>query len=63
MDHEAKNEKQVLCKGCGKAFSMFLHGMAEHNAKVVCPECKKVYDRSEAAQLPSPPRKTRKSGN
>jgi DNA-directed RNA polymerase subunit RPC12/RpoP len=51
MDRQADNEKQVLCNGCGKAFTAFLSEMAEHNAKVVCPHCSKVYSRDEAAAL------------
>ena len=37
----------VVCKNCGQAFSAFLRDMAEHNAKVSCPNCGKVYDRDE----------------
>lgn len=37
----------VVCKNCGQAFSAFLRDMAEHNAKVACPNCGKVYDRDE----------------
>jgi hypothetical protein len=31
----------VLCHHCGQAFSAFLHQMADKNAKVVCPNCRK----------------------
>jgi DNA-directed RNA polymerase subunit RPC12/RpoP len=34
----------LLCKHCGQAFSAFLHEMADHNAKVVCPSCGKRHD-------------------
>ncbi len=30
---------EALCNMCGKTFSVFLHQMADQNAKVVCPEC------------------------
>ncbi len=30
---------EALCNLCGKAFSVFLHQMADQNAKVVCPDC------------------------
>jgi hypothetical protein len=33
-----------LCNSCGKTFSAFLHGMADQNAKVVCPDCREVPD-------------------
>jgi len=49
MDHQADNDRQVLCQGCGKAFTAFLTGIAEHNAKVVCPHCGKVHVADEAA--------------
>ena len=29
----------VACKNCGQAFSAFLRDMAEHSAKVACPNC------------------------
>jgi hypothetical protein len=31
---------ELLCNHCGKTFSAFLHGMADRNAKVVCPNCR-----------------------
>jgi DNA-directed RNA polymerase subunit RPC12/RpoP len=31
----------LLCEHCGQTFSVFLHEMAEQNAKVVCPHCGK----------------------
>jgi DNA-directed RNA polymerase subunit RPC12/RpoP len=31
---------EALCNRCGKSFSMFLHEMADQNAKVVCPDCR-----------------------
>jgi hydrogenase maturation factor HypF (carbamoyltransferase family) len=35
----------LLCDGCGQAFSAFLNEMAEHNAKVTaCPKCGKHHD-------------------
>ncbi len=33
-----------LCNSCGKTFSAFLHEMADQNAKVVCPDCRKSPD-------------------
>ncbi|HEY6303516.1 MAG TPA: hypothetical protein VIX14_10655 [Terriglobales bacterium] len=33
-----------LCNYCGKTFSAFLHEMADQNAKVVCPDCRKSPD-------------------
>jgi DNA-directed RNA polymerase subunit RPC12/RpoP len=33
-----------LCNRCGKAFSVFLHQMADQNEKVVCPECRETVD-------------------
>ncbi len=42
---------ELTCEGCGQTFVAFLKGMAEHNAKVVCPKCRKVYDRARAMQL------------
>ncbi len=32
----------ALCQHCGQAFSVFLHEMADKNAKVVCPNCRGV---------------------
>jgi Zn finger protein HypA/HybF involved in hydrogenase expression len=33
-----------LCRDCGQAFSLFLHEMADHNAKVAaCPRCGKPH--------------------
>jgi len=34
----------LLCKHCGQTFSAFLHEMADHNAKVVCPNCGKSHE-------------------
>ena len=34
----------LLCAGCGQTFSAFLHEMADHNAKVVCPSCGRRHD-------------------
>ena len=34
----------LLCAHCGQTFSAFLHEMADHNAKVVCPNCGKAHD-------------------
>ena len=47
---KSKMAKQqiVICKCCGGAFSVFLHEMAEHNNKVVCPTCGAVQDFNEA---------------
>jgi ribosomal protein S27AE len=34
-----------LCGQCGQAFSVFLHEMAKHNAKVTaCPKCGKNHE-------------------
>jgi DNA-directed RNA polymerase subunit RPC12/RpoP len=30
----------AICEKCGKTFETFLEQMAEHNQKVVCPECR-----------------------
>jgi len=30
----------LLCENCGQTFSVFLHQMADKNAKVVCPNCR-----------------------
>jgi DNA-directed RNA polymerase subunit RPC12/RpoP len=35
---------EALCNRCGKSFSMFLHEMADQNAKVVCPDCRAGVD-------------------
>jgi rRNA maturation endonuclease Nob1 len=36
---------ELLCTGCGEAFSTFLQGMADHNAKVTaCPKCGKNHE-------------------
>ena len=35
---------EALCNHCGQAFSAFLHEMADKNAKVVCPNCRKTPD-------------------
>jgi DNA-directed RNA polymerase subunit RPC12/RpoP len=35
---------EALCNRCGKTFSMFLHEMADQNAKVVCPDCGAAVD-------------------
>jgi DNA-directed RNA polymerase subunit RPC12/RpoP len=38
-----------LCGDCGQAFSVFLHEMAERNAKVVaCPRCGKPHPHKRA---------------
>ncbi|MFY9907483.1 MAG: hypothetical protein WBX02_07140 [Terriglobales bacterium] len=35
---------QVLCEGCGEAFTNFLQEMADQNAKVAtCPKCGKIH--------------------
>jgi hypothetical protein len=34
----------ALCNHCGQAFSVFLHEMADQNAKVVCPNCRENVD-------------------
>jgi DNA-directed RNA polymerase subunit RPC12/RpoP len=44
-------EIKMLCKGCGKAFLAFLREMDEHNSKVVCPNCGKARDSSEAREV------------
>ena len=31
----------VLCKNCGQTFTAFLQEMADKNAEVVCPRCRK----------------------
>jgi hypothetical protein len=36
---------QLTCKNWGKAFSVFLTEMAEHNSKITPPGCGKVYKR------------------
>jgi predicted RNA-binding Zn-ribbon protein involved in translation (DUF1610 family) len=41
------------CQDCGETFYAFLHDMAEHNAKVVCPKCGKVHDTPHASQNPT----------
>jgi uncharacterized Zn-finger protein len=45
----AVNDDNTVCKGCSETLTIFLREMAEHNAEVACPECGKVYTRSEAA--------------
>jgi hypothetical protein len=40
----SKDSIDLLCESCGETFSAFLHEMAEHNAKVVCPKCRKNAD-------------------
>jgi|CZLA01.1.fsa_nt_gi DNA-directed RNA polymerase subunit RPC12/RpoP len=35
---------ELLCNHCGKMFSAFLHQMADKNAKVACPDCRKGGD-------------------
>jgi hypothetical protein len=35
---------EALCNMCGKTFSVFLHQMADQNAKVVCPDCRAAID-------------------
>ncbi|MGA2354335.1 MAG: hypothetical protein ABSG02_07555 [Terriglobales bacterium] len=40
-DNQTSN---VLCDGCGEAFSNFLQEMADQNAKVAtCPKCGKIH--------------------
>jgi uncharacterized Zn-finger protein len=46
-----EREDNVFCKGCGETLRIFLQGMAEHNAEVVCPHCGKIYTRAEAEAL------------
>ncbi|MGA2201336.1 MAG: hypothetical protein ABSG40_05175 [Terriglobales bacterium] len=40
----SEEKVDLLCADCGQAFSAFLHEMADHNAKVVCPSCGKAHD-------------------
>jgi len=35
------DQVDLLCEHCGHTFSVFLHEMAEQNAKVVCSNCGK----------------------
>jgi DNA-directed RNA polymerase subunit RPC12/RpoP len=35
---------ELLCNHCGQTFSAFLHQMADKNAEVVCPNCRKTLD-------------------
>jgi uncharacterized Zn-finger protein len=49
-DNEEVHDKgnDVFCKGCGETLTNFLREMEEHNAKIACPHCGKVYDHSDA---------------
>jgi predicted RNA-binding Zn-ribbon protein involved in translation (DUF1610 family) len=41
----SEQKTDLLCDGCGEAFSAFLTEMAKHNAKVTaCPKCGKHHD-------------------
>jgi predicted RNA-binding Zn-ribbon protein involved in translation (DUF1610 family) len=53
MNHGIVNDNQnhLLCEDCGETVTTFLREMAEHNAKITCPHCGKVYDHNEAAKL------------
>ena len=39
----------ITCPGCGETFVAFLHQMADHNTKVVCPKCGKGRDPADGA--------------
>jgi DNA-directed RNA polymerase subunit RPC12/RpoP len=45
----------LLCKNCGAPFAAFLRQMAEHNQKIVCPQCGHAheYNSSELHDLRS----------
>jgi len=52
---------ELLCNHCGQTFSAFLHQMADKNAKVVCPNCRKSSDCRPAKTEPrATPRKVKK---
>jgi DNA-directed RNA polymerase subunit RPC12/RpoP len=44
----------AVCEKCGKTFETFLEQMAEHNQKVLCPECD---ERTKAAPQAAAARK------
>ncbi|HSZ60793.1 MAG TPA: hypothetical protein VK828_03290 [Terriglobales bacterium] len=45
----------VLCEGCGEAFSNFLQEMADQNAKVAtCPKCGKIHPLTPPVTLTPP---------
>jgi len=49
------------CKSCGRIFSMFLREMADHNGKIMCPDCGHTHEYSlgDIRKLSSqPPRKS-----
>jgi hypothetical protein len=50
----------LLCEHCGQALSVFLHEMAEKNAKVVCPNCGGSHDHTNEKlnRLPADSRPT-----
>jgi hypothetical protein len=50
----------LLCEHCGQALFVFLHEMAEKNAKVVCPDCSGSHDPSieKLSRLPAQSRPT-----
>jgi predicted nucleic acid-binding Zn-ribbon protein len=57
------NEDEVFCKGCGAVLKNFLQEMAEHNAKVACPRCGKVYTREEAEAMAKTARQAAKGSH
>jgi predicted RNA-binding Zn-ribbon protein involved in translation (DUF1610 family) len=44
----------LLCEHCGQTLSVFLHEMAERNAKVVCPNCGESRDSTNEKSERSP---------
>lgn len=43
---------ELTCKGCDQVFRTFLEKMAEHNGKVVCPNCGHVHAYDEHRVAP-----------
>jgi uncharacterized Zn-finger protein len=49
------DNNEISCEGCGAALTNFLRGMADHNERVVCPHCGKVYRQGDLAALAKKP--------
>jgi len=52
---------EVVCPGCGQAFSTFLREMAEHNAKITCPKCGNSWVSDSKVESTEPTKRKRHS--